>query len=165
MRGVPTLARWACLNTVCPGRLATLKNAVFWDVTSCDSCKNRRFGRTYRFHNQGENVNVITGSPILVTLIIEVTRYSETSVLIRATRRNISEDGIIHSHRREDIKSYIALTGWVLQRRRNVFPVRFELGFYIPEGSIFHSHRRDYLKSYTAENFSHLARLLLMGRN
>jgi hypothetical protein len=28
--------------------------AAFWDVTSCDSCKNRRFGGTYCFHNQGD---------------------------------------------------------------------------------------------------------------
>jgi hypothetical protein len=41
-------------------------------------------------------------------------RYSETSVLTRAKRRNIPEDGILHSHRRENIKSYIALTGWEL---------------------------------------------------
>jgi hypothetical protein len=26
----------------------------------------------------------------------------------------ISEDGILHSHRRENLKSYIALTGWAL---------------------------------------------------
>jgi hypothetical protein len=24
----------------------TMKNGVFWDVTPCDSCKNRRFGGT-----------------------------------------------------------------------------------------------------------------------
>jgi hypothetical protein len=24
----------------------TMKNGVFWDVTSCGSCKNRRFGGT-----------------------------------------------------------------------------------------------------------------------
>jgi hypothetical protein len=26
----------------------------------------------------------------------------------------IPEDGILHSHRRENLKSYIALAGWVL---------------------------------------------------
>jgi hypothetical protein len=31
---------------------------------------------------------------------------SETSVLIRATRRNNPEDTILHSHRRENLKSY-----------------------------------------------------------
>jgi hypothetical protein len=31
---------------------------------------------------------------------------SETSVLTRATPRNIPEDTILHSHRRENLKSY-----------------------------------------------------------
>jgi hypothetical protein len=60
----------------------------------------------------------------------------------------IPEDGILHSHFRENLKSYIALTGWTLYRRRNVSPVRYELGFYIPEDGILHSHRRGNLKSY-----------------
>jgi hypothetical protein len=30
-----------------------MKNAVFWDGTTCDSCKNIRFGGTYGFHRQG----------------------------------------------------------------------------------------------------------------
>jgi hypothetical protein len=76
-------------------------------------------------------------------------RYCETSVLTRATRRNIREDAILHSrHRRENLTSYIALTGWNPQRRRNVSPVRYVLGFYIPEDDILHSHRRENLKSY-----------------
>jgi hypothetical protein len=29
----------------------------------------------------------------------------------RTTRRHIPEDGIIHSHRRENLKSYMVLTG------------------------------------------------------
>jgi hypothetical protein len=74
----------------------------------------------------------------------------ETPVLIRATERNIPEDGILHSHRRENLKSYIALTGCALWRTRDVSPVRYELGFYIPEDGILHSHRRERLKSYTA---------------
>jgi hypothetical protein len=31
----------------------TMKNVVFWDVTPYGSCKNRRFGGTYRLHHQG----------------------------------------------------------------------------------------------------------------
>jgi hypothetical protein len=29
-----------------------------------------------------------------------------------------------------------------------VFPVRYELGFYIPEDDILHSHRRENVRSY-----------------
>jgi hypothetical protein len=53
-------------------------------------------------------------------------------------------------HGRENLKSYIALTGWALHWRGNVSPVRYELGFYIPEEGILHSHRRENLKSYIA---------------
>jgi hypothetical protein len=35
---------------------------------------------------------------------------SETSVLTRATRRNNPEDTILHSHRRENLKSYKVLS-------------------------------------------------------
>jgi hypothetical protein len=58
------------------------------------------------------------------------------------------EDGILHSHRREILKSYIALTGCAMYRRRNVSPVKYEQGFYIPEDGILHSHCRENLKSY-----------------
>jgi hypothetical protein len=39
--------------------------------------------------------NVVPGSPILVTLLMEALRSSETSVLTRTTLRNIQEDGIL----------------------------------------------------------------------
>jgi hypothetical protein len=43
----------------------------------------------------------------------ETQSSSETSVLTRATRRNILEDAILHSHRRENLKSYIVV--WILR--------------------------------------------------
>jgi hypothetical protein len=55
-----------------------MKNAIFWDVTPCGSCKNLQRASV----------------AILVTLMMEAIHSSETSVLIRATLRNIPEDSI-----------------------------------------------------------------------
>jgi hypothetical protein len=59
----------------------------------------------------------------------------------------IPQDGILRSHRRKNLKSYIALTGGALWWRSNMSPVRYELS-YIPEGGILHSHRCEDLKPY-----------------
>jgi hypothetical protein len=48
--------------------------------------------------------NVVSSSPILVTLMIEALSSSDTPILTRATRHNIPEDGIPHSHNRETLK-------------------------------------------------------------
>jgi hypothetical protein len=82
--------------------------------------------------------------------MMEAKRSFETLLLKKSTRHHNPEDGILYSHRRENLKSYLELTGWVLQRRHNVFPVRYELGFYIREDGLLHSHRLENLKSYIA---------------
>jgi hypothetical protein len=56
-----------------------MKNGVFWDVTPCVSCKDRRFGGTYVYKIFLRSVrrllvtaSVVPSSPILVTLMKEV---------------------------------------------------------------------------------------------
>jgi hypothetical protein len=51
---------------------------------------------------------------LVVTLIIVAIFSSETLVCTRTTRCNIQEDDILRSHRCENLKSYIVLTGWAL---------------------------------------------------
>jgi hypothetical protein len=59
---------------------------------------------------------------ILVTLMIEVIRSSETSVLMRATQRHIPEYIILHSHSRKNLKSTIIAQMLIFMEPGSSFP-------------------------------------------
>jgi hypothetical protein len=52
------------------------------------------------------------------TLKMEAIRFPETSVHTTTTRRHIPEDGNLHSHRRENLKSY----NWIYVHIVPVYP-------------------------------------------
>jgi hypothetical protein len=70
-----------------------LKNAVFWDVALCRYFVNRRLGGTSRLHLQGRKIRE-RGTSVI------------RSIYKRSTKHHIPEDGILHSHRCENLKSY-----------------------------------------------------------
>jgi hypothetical protein len=74
-----------------------MKNSVSWDMAPCGSYKNQSFGETI---NQNMLLGLLVTAKavpisILVNVMLDETRSSETLLFTKATRRNIPEDGIV----------------------------------------------------------------------
>jgi hypothetical protein len=63
--------------------------------------------------------NVVPSSLILITIMSEAMRSSKSSILTTTTRRNIPEDGVLDSQRRENLKSY----SWHIAQNANAIMV------------------------------------------
>jgi hypothetical protein len=106
-----------------------MKNTVFRDLTPYRCCMMRRFGGTYCLYlhvtkicERGTSASrwqrsAHAGSSLVACYSskIEAIRSSETTVHTRSTRRHISEDGILHSHRCENLKSYKRRYVWLFE--------------------------------------------------
>jgi hypothetical protein len=82
---------WRWLEYICYYVRFEVFTAVVWVVTAVVFLY-----RNYRARYRLLFIDNVPSSPSLVTLMMEVLRSSETSVLTRITRRNIPEDGILH---------------------------------------------------------------------
>jgi hypothetical protein len=80
------------------GMLRPCKNRCFYTKWLCTSSQRASVS----------SYGHVPSSPILVTLMMEALSSSETSVLTRATRHNIPENAILHSHCHEN-KSFTLL--------------------------------------------------------
>jgi hypothetical protein len=63
--------------------------------------------------------DVFLNTLILVALMMEAIHSYETSVLTTVTLHHIQEDGALHSHRRESLKSYICIYSASNREHRN----------------------------------------------
>jgi hypothetical protein len=105
-------------NNVSSNKQLPIKNVIFWDVVTCYTAI---LTRATRLHIPENNIHqlkhttkkqsllvkakVALRSFILFALTMGAVSSSETATFTRTTRCNIPRDTILHSHRREYVKS------------------------------------------------------------
>jgi hypothetical protein len=86
----------------------------------------------------------------IASIIMVIIGELRTTTPVTSNRRTLGASQKTASFKVTAVKTSnltLALTGWTLYRRRNVFTM-YELCFYIPEGDILHSYSREKIKSY-----------------
>jgi hypothetical protein len=98
--------------------------------------------------------NAVPNSQIYVVLMIEAIRSYGTSVVTIATRHHILEDGIFHSHRRENLKFYIQIAKLSSnnKRRNTIWKWTSQYCHYTESYSMEHSALQIALPARTTES-------------
>jgi hypothetical protein len=90
-----------------------MNNAVFWIWRRVDlvwtDVSEELIASNFRVEKSASQRKQVACSSLAdcFTLKMQAIRSSETSVHTRSTRHHIPENGILHSHRRENLKFYI----------------------------------------------------------
>jgi hypothetical protein len=94
---------------------------------------------------------IVPISAIPVTLMMEAVRSSETPVLTIVTRRNIQEDGILHSHRR-DVLQVLHSFNWLGTVAEKCVSCEVRTGFLYPRNG--HSSFKSEFRPYAMLSYS-----------
>jgi hypothetical protein len=95
-----------------------MKNAVFWDITPCGSCKDRHFEeriasiiKVTKIGELGTTLAVNSNGRTLRrnTLMMEALRSSETSVLRRTSLLNSQENDILQNNVRREVFTAVTM--------------------------------------------------------
>jgi hypothetical protein len=98
-----------------------MKNAVFWDVTPCRSCVNRRLeegnASNFRVDKSASEEPALAGG-CRCWFLARGFFYSDTSIYRSSIRRHISEDGILQCRSRYLLFSFTIIKYILLWLRK-----------------------------------------------
>jgi hypothetical protein len=87
------------------GKTLAVQTVVFWDMAALVIVIATKTSNLTKLRVIS-TANVVPSSRTVTILKMEVVSSPETLVLTKTTRHHIPEEGILHNHRREDLKLY-----------------------------------------------------------
>jgi hypothetical protein len=92
----------------------TLKNGVFWVVTPCGSCKNRRFGvpPNRRFVQVPHGVTIQKTPFFIVTAVKKLKSYIGTTLAVTSNRRTLRRNTNLKSYKINHLDTVTVIRRW-----------------------------------------------------